>query len=86
VLPSLLGLPLRLVDVLAPLLVLEAAGDAFDSIQLPLRASVLCMTHPVIVTRCAAFVERFACAEPRSVPVVCGEESLDPLRVDGVLV
>jgi hypothetical protein len=81
----LLGLPLRLVDVFA-LLVLEAAGDAFDSIQLPLRASVLCIRHPVIVMRWAVLVERFDCVAPRSVPVVCGEETLDPLRVDGALV
>jgi hypothetical protein len=48
----LLGLPLRLVGVFALLLMLlEAAGDAFESIQLPLRASVPCIRHPVIVTR-----------------------------------
>jgi hypothetical protein len=81
VLPSLLGLPLRLVvvELLAP----EAAGDAdaFDSIQPELRASMPCIRHPVIVTRGAAFVDR-GDGVARSVPVCC-DVSRDPLLVDG---
>jgi hypothetical protein len=75
----LLGLPLRLVvvELLAP----AAAGEAFDSIQPELRASVPCIRHPVIVTRWAAFVDR-GDGVARSVPVCC-DVSRDPLLVDG---
>jgi len=54
VVPSLLGLPLRLVPALAVLP--GAAGIACDSCQAPLRASVPCIMHPVIVTCCAALL------------------------------
>ena len=54
VVPSLLGLPLRLVPALAVLPLV--AGMARERTQPPLRASVPCIRQPVIVTRCAALL------------------------------
>jgi hypothetical protein len=81
VLPSLLGLPLRLVPAVE-LAVLEGAGEAFDSIQPALRASVPCIRQPVTVTRWPVLLERSAGVARRSLPVVC-DVPLDPPVVDG---